>query len=171
MDWRDRAKAQVVLADYYVYIDSQNRSRKIYKQVWDLLSEDEEKIVQRTAWFENPVAIRAKVLPTFAGNTSPANPARNDMASGRIVVDYTVSSRGRVRDLRTEAFPEEFTDIQRIVHREIRQRTHRPRVVDGVPVESTDIHFEHDFSYSKADLDSIRAAKAKADDEAKSSNR
>jgi len=171
MGWRERVKAQVVLADYYVYIDSQNRSRKIYKQAWDLLSEDEEKIVQRTAWFENPVAIRAKVLPTFTGNTSPANPARNDMASGRIVVDYTVSSRGRVKDLRTEAFPEEFTDMQRIVHREIRQRIHRPRVVDGVPVESTDIHFDHDFSYSKADLDSLRAAKAKADDEAKSSNR
>jgi len=161
MDWRERAKAQLVLADYYVFIDSQNRSRKIYTQVWDLLSANEEKIVQRTAWFENPVAIRAGVLPTFAGNASPGNPARDDLASGKIVVDYSVSARGRVRDLRTEAFPEEFTDMQRVVHREIRQRVHRPRVVDGAPVESVDLQFEHDFSYTRADLEALRAAKAK----------
>lgn len=168
MDWRERAKAQLVLADYYVFIDSQNRSRKLYKKVWDLLSEDEEKIVQRTAWFKDPVAIRAEMLPTFASNASPDNPARDDIASGKIVVDYTVSVRGHVRDLRTEAFPEEFTDMQRVVHREIRHRTYRPRVVDGAPVESEDIHFEHDFSYSKADLDALRAAKTKAvDDEEK----
>jgi len=171
MDWRERAKAQLVLADYYVYIDSQNRSRRVYKQVWDLLSADEEKIVQRTAWFENPVAIRAEVLPAFAGNTSPGNPARDDIASGTIVVDYTVSSRGRVRDLRTEAFPEEFTDMQRVVHREIRQRIHRPRVVDGVPVESIDVHFEHDFSYAKANLEALRATQAEAEIDEKDSDR
>jgi tetratricopeptide (TPR) repeat protein len=165
MEWRERSKAQVVLADYYVFIDSQNRSRKIYKQVWDQLSEDEEKIAQRTAWFKDPVAIRAEILPTFAGNASPGNPERDDIASGRIVVDYTVSARGRVRDLRTEAFPEEFTDMQRTVHREIRQRVHRPRVVDGVPVNSEDMHFEHDFSYTKADLEALRAAKVEAKEE------
>jgi hypothetical protein len=165
MEWRERSKAQVVLADYYVFIDSQNRSRRIYRQVWDQLSEDEEKIAQRTAWFKDPVAIRAEILPTFAGNASPGNPERDDIASGRIVVDYTVSARGRVRDLRTEAFPEEFTDMQRTVHREIRQRVHRPRVVDGVPVNSEDMHFEHDFSYTKADLEALRAAKVKAEEE------
>jgi len=164
MDWRERAKAQLVLADYYVYIDSQNRSRKIYKQVWDLLTDDEEKIVQRNVWFENPVAIRAERLPTFAGNASPSNPARDDIVTGKIVVDYTVSTRGRVRDLRTEAFPEEFTDMQRVVHREIRRRIHRPRVVDGAPVESVDLRFEHDFSYAKADLEALRAAKAEQDE-------
>ena len=165
MEWRERSKAQLVLADYYVFIDSQNRSRKIYKRVWDQLSEGEEKIAQRTAWFEDPVAIRAEILPTFAGNAAPGNPERDDISSGRIVVDYTVSVRGRVRDLRTEAFPEEFTDIQRVVHREIRQRVHRPRVVDGVPVESVDMRFEHEFSYKKADLEALRAAKAKEEDD------
>jgi tetratricopeptide (TPR) repeat protein len=164
MDWRERAKAQVVLADYYVYIDSQNRSRRIYKQVWDLLSADEEKIAQRSAWFSDPVAIRAEVLPTFAGSASPGNPARDDILTGKIVVDYTVSARGRVRDLRTEAFPEEFTDMQRVVHREIRRRTHRPRVVDGAPVESVDLRFEHDFSYARADLEALRAAQAEKEE-------
>ena len=51
--------------------------------------------------------------------------------------------------------------MQRVVHREIRQRVHRPRVVDGAPVESVDLRFEHDFSYARADLEALRAAKAK----------
>ena len=170
MDWRQRAKAQIVLADYYTYIDSQNRARKLYKRVWDLLTADEAHLAQRSAWFKDPGAIRAERLPTFAGNAAPGNPAREDILSGRIVVDYTVSVRGRVRDLRTEAFPPEFTDMQRVVHREIRQRIHRPRVVDGVPVQSDDMHFEHDFEYSKADLEALRAAKIKADEAKKRGN-
>jgi len=170
MDWRQRAKAQIVLADYYTFIDSQNRARKLYKQVWDLLSANEEFIAQRTAWFQNPVAIRAEILPLFAGNAAPGNPARNDILSGKIVVDYTVSARGRIRDLRTEAFPPEFTDMQRVVHRAIRSRTHRPRVVDGVPVQSDDLHFEHDFDYLKADLEALREAKIKADEAKKNGN-
>jgi len=170
MDWRQRAKAQIVLADYYIYIDSQNRARKLYKQVWDLLSTDDEHLAQRTAWFQDPGAIRAERLPTHAGNAAPGNPARNDILSGRIVVDYTVSARGRVRNLRTEAFPPEFNDMQRVVHREIRQRIHRPRVVDGAPVQSDDMHFEHDFEYSKADLEAIRAANIKAAEAKKNGN-
>ena len=170
MDWRQRAKAQIVLADYYIYIDSQNRARKLYQQVWDSLSTDDEHLAQRTAWFNDPVAIRAERLPTFAGNAAPGNPARDDILSGKIVVDYTVSARGHVRNLRTEAFPPEFTDMQRVVHRELRRRIHRPRVIDGVPVQSDGMHFEHDFDYSKADLEALREAKIKADEAKKNGN-
>ena len=170
VDWRQRAKAQVGLADYYIFVDSQNRARKLYKQVWDSLSTDDQLLAQRTAWFQDPSTIRAGILPTVAGNAASGNPARDDILSGKIVVDYTVSARGRVRDLRTEAFPPEFTDMQRVVHREIRRRIHRPRVIDGVPVQSDDMHFEHDFEYSKADLEAIRAAKIKADEAKKNGN-
>jgi tetratricopeptide (TPR) repeat protein len=170
LDWRQRAKAQIVLADYYIYIDSQNRARKRYKQVWEFLSTDNEHLAQRNAWFNDPSAIRAEILPTVAGKAAPGNPARDDILSGKIVVDYTVSARGRVRNLRTEAFPPEFTDMQRVVHREIRRRIHRPRVIDGVPVQSDDMHFEHDFEYSKADLEALRAAKIKADEAKKNGN-
>ena len=168
--WRQSAKAQLALADYYIYIDSQNRARKLYQRIWDSLSTDAEHIAQRTAWFQDPVAIRAEILPTFAGNAAPGNPARDDILTGKIIVDYTVSARGRVKDLRTEAFPLEFTDMQRMVHREIRSRTHRPRVVDGIAVQSDDMHFEHDFEYSKEDLDALRAAKSEADAAKKNGN-
>ncbi len=159
--WRDQAETQLALGDYYMFTDSQNRSRKLYRQVWDFLSEDEERITQRTTWFDIPVPIQTEALPIATRGASMASPSDRDLASGKIVVDYTVSVRGRVRDLRTEAFPIEFVDMQRVVHREIRGRVYRPRIVDGVPVSSEEIRFEHDFSYLKSELEAIKEADAR----------
>lgn len=164
--WRERAKARLALGDFYTYIGSQNRSRKNYKLVWEFLSTDEERIAQRTEWFGKPVAIRANRIPTTAGDGS----TRDELVTGKIIVDYSVSNHGRVREMRTEAFPEEFTDMQRVVHREIRSRIHRPRIVDGAPVNSEDLRYEHEFSYIKADLDALRAAKIIATDKQQDSD-
>jgi hypothetical protein len=72
-----------------------------------------------------------------------------------------------VRNLRTEAFPEEFTDMQKMVHREIRGRIHRPRIVDGVPIDSDNLVFEHHFSYRQSYLDTLREADEAVGEESK----
>jgi hypothetical protein len=158
LDWRERAKAALALADYYTFVDSQNRSRKGYKDVWDMLADDSEKLTLRDEWFRDPQPLREDLLPTFAGTPPSGGRPPDDLATGRIVVDYTVSARGRVRNLRTEAFPMEFTDMQRMVHREIRSRVYRPRLVDGVPVDAEDLRLEHTFTYLKSDLETLRSA-------------
>ncbi len=156
--WQDLALTKIAMADYYTFTEAQNRARKIYKQVWELLSSDEERIALRTEWFADPVPIRTEALPIYAGGIEVGGTARDDLLAGKIVVDYTVSTRGRVRDLRTEAFPPEFTDMQRMVHREIRRRIFRPRLEEGAPAQSDGLKFEHAFSYLKADLDALRKA-------------
>ena len=104
--------------------------------------------------------LRTNDLPSFAG-TYPADSAEKvEMHVGKIMVDYSVSDRGRVRKLQTEAIPPEFTDMQRIVHREIRRRIYRPKMVEAVPVDVNGIIFEHNFSYMQADLDALLAKKA-----------
>jgi tetratricopeptide (TPR) repeat protein len=158
MDWRERAKATLALADYYTFIESQNRSRKGYKDVWNMLAGDSEKLAARDEWFGDPQPLRQDLLPTFAGTPPSGGSPPGDLATGRIVVDYTISTRGRVRNLRTEAFPMEFTDMQRMVHREIRSRVYRPRLVDGVPVDAEDLRLEHTFTYLKSDLEKLREA-------------
>jgi hypothetical protein len=50
--------------------------------------------------------------------------------------------------------------MQRVVHREIRRRVYRPRIADGVAVDSNGLRFEHAFSYLQSDLDALRAANA-----------
>jgi tetratricopeptide (TPR) repeat protein len=163
MPWREQASTQVALADYYVFIESQSRARKIYLNVWDSLSVDAEHIEQREDWFTDPVAVRTDDLPISAGKNGDS--PRDDILSGKIVVEYSVSSRGRVRDLRTEAFPPEYTDIQQMVHREIRGRVHRPRLEGGVPVDAENLIYEHPFSYAKADLDEMRRDIAEANND------
>ena len=166
MDWRDRSQATLALADYYIFVDSQNRAKKTYAQLWNILATDnEEQLAQREEWFSNPSPISAEAIPNFAGKPPAGGTPKSDLADGRIVVDYTITARGRVRNLRTEAFPEQFTDMQRIVHREIRGRIHRPRIVDGVPVEAAGLRYEHEFTYLISDLEKLREANAKADSE------
>jgi len=170
-DWRELAETKIALADYYTFTEAQNRSRKIYRQVWALLSEDEERLALRNEWFADPVAIRTEALPLYAGGIGGGGSSRNDLQAGKVIVTYSVSTRGRVRDLQTEAIPAEFTDMQRMVHREIRRRIFRPRLVDGDAVDADGLVFEHAFSYVQADLDALRAAQTPPDSEQKADDK
>lgn len=156
--WRDLTMTQIALADYFTYTESHSRARRIYREIWQSLDEDEERIALRDELFRDPVPIREDSLPVFAGGIAGDRSSRNDLVAGRIIVDYTVSTRGRVRELRTESIPPEFTDMQRMVHREVRRRVYRPRVVDGDTVEAENARFEHAFSYLQSDLDTLREA-------------
>jgi tetratricopeptide (TPR) repeat protein len=154
MDRRELSTTRLALADYYVYVEAHNRAQKIYREVWELLSVDDAHIAHRNELFADPVPVQTSLLPLYSGG---AGASHNDLQSGRVVVDYTVSTRGRVKNLKTESFPPEFTVIQSVVHREIRGRIFRPRVVEGEVVEANDMVFEHLFSYTQSDLDNLRA--------------
>ena len=127
-----------------------------------MLEDDVEKITQREAWFNDPVPLRPNQLPTYAGGDPPTGAAPGELITGRVVVDYSVSTRGRVNNIRTEAFPEEFVTMQKMVHREVRARVHRPRVVDGVPVDAEGLRYEHEFTYFQTDLEALRKTAADA---------
>lgn len=158
MDWRDSVRVRLALADYYNYTNAQNRARNLYAESWDFLSTDDEKIEARNALFADPVPIRVETLPVFAGRGLIGEVQPDEILKGKILVTYNVTSRGRVRDLKTEAVPPEFTDMQIMVHREIRSRLFRPRFVDGKPVAAEDVVFEHEFAYTQADLDTLKRA-------------
>lgn len=157
--WLDLANAQLALADYYVSNETHNRARKIYLQVWNDLSLDEDRMNMRRELLEKPIPVRVETLPRYTSGGAAGEPPEGFM-TGTIQVDYTVSTRGRVRNIRTEAKPSEFTDMQRMVHREIRRRVFRPVLEEGVPVESASQVFEHEFLYAASELEEIRRQKA-----------
>lgn len=158
--WLELAMARLALADYYLSNETHNRARKIYLQVWTELSRDEDRIELRRELLEQPVVIREEPLPRFAsgGGEKPLT----GLLSGSVQVDYTVSARGRVRNIRSEVKPTEFSGMLRMVHREVRRRIFRPALVEGVPVESSSQRFEHGFFYSQAELDNLIRKKAEA---------
>ena len=161
LDWNVLIKTKLALADYYTFIDAQNRARRIYREVWVYLSSDDERLTARSELLDQPVPLRPDNLPTYAGRQGGNGPRQNVLLKGKIIVDYSVSSRGRVRNLKTEAIPAEFTDMRRIVQRKIRRRIYRPRVEDAAPVDVDGLVYEHTFSYLQADLDALREKKGK----------
>lgn len=162
--WLDRAKAQLALADYYIGTETHSRARKMYAGIWDDLSVDEDRLEMRTELLQRPSPLREGGLPTYAGTSSNDGPGA-DFLTGVVEVNYTVSSKGRVRNIRTEANPPEFTDMQRMVHREIRSRVFRPVLEEGEPVESPNQFFRHEFFYTQGQLDSLKRKEAQEEKE------
>ena len=162
--WLDLANARLALADYYIGTETHNRARRMYLEIWNELSTDEDRLEMRSELLERPIPIREGGLPRYAGNSSSGSPDENFL-NGIIQVDYTVSPRGRVKNIRTEADPIEFTDMQRMVHREIRARVFRPVLDEGVPVESGNQVFRHEFFYTQGQLDSLKRKKALAEED------
>lgn len=156
LNWRELVDTKLALADHYTFVESYNRARKIYGEVWLELSGDEERLTTRADLLELPTALMAEPLPSHVGNIADSGKPREQLLTGKIRVDYNVSTRGRVRNIRTEAIPEEFTDMQRIVHREIRRRVFRPKMADGNLQVSENLVFEHSFFYRQSDLDKLK---------------
>ena len=111
LDWHEVASTKLALADYYLYVEEYGRSNRQYKEVWEFLSTDDERLAARGELLEQPVALRVNELPPYAGGIPARNLGPGELIVGTIVVNYTVTIRGRVRELRTEAFPPEFTDM------------------------------------------------------------
>ena len=155
--WLELATTKLALADHYAYFDGQSRARKLYQEVWDELSVDEDRLEVRRDLLEQPIALLTQPLPLYAGNSSEAA-SGEAMLQGTIRVDYSISARGRVKNIRTEADPAEFTDMQRMVHREVRGRFFRPPMVDGIPTDAENQVFIHEFLYQQAELDALREA-------------
>ena len=154
--WLETAMTKLALADYYGYFEGYSRARKLYEEVWGDLSADEDRLAARRNLMERPILLREERLPENTGGA--ASTSSGATMTGTIRADYTISTRGRVKDLRTVASPAEFTDMQRAVHREVRARFFRPPMVDGSPVETDDQVFEHRFSYQQAELEALREA-------------
>lgn len=155
LHWSELARVQLALADHYTYAQSNNRARNIYADVWNLLSADEERLEMRKEVLEKPVVLVEGAIPKYAFGSGEKLADDEELLTGTIRVDYTVSPRGRVRNIRTEAMPAEFTDMQQMVHREIRRRVFRPQMRDAETSGSDTLVFEHKFFYRQADLDKL----------------
>ncbi|MDH3576513.1 MAG: tetratricopeptide repeat protein [Gammaproteobacteria bacterium] len=170
ISWRVLAETKLALADYYIYADSQSRARRIYTEAWNLLSTDQERLAVRAELLEQPVVLMREPLPQYVGEKPPDGTSTDGLLTGTIRADYTVSARGRVRNIRTEAIPPQFTDMQQIVHREIRQQVFRPRMSDEGLLESDNLVFEHSFFYRQADLDKLTREAPQANQQSTNEN-
>lgn len=156
--WRMLVETKLALGDHYNFRGNPGRARKVYAEVWDLLSEDAERLETRQQVLEQLVALNEDAVTHYVGSATRADraSANSEIREGRIVVTYDVSSRGRVGNLRIiEEEPGQFDDMRRTVVRELRTRIFRPRHVDGHPVDTPNQVFRHTYYYLQDELDQM----------------
>ena len=158
-DWATVASSSLSLADYYMMQGSIVRARKLYKELWESLSTDESGVLFRDEIFGRAVPLNDRPIPEFASEAgpSPLGGPSDEFLQGSVTVSFSVTDRGRVIEIEpVEVVPGEFTDMQKLVHREVRGRLYRPRFEDAEPVKTTDQVFTHLFYYKQSDLEERR---------------
>jgi tetratricopeptide (TPR) repeat protein len=162
-DWATAANSKLSLADYYMMQGNHTRSLRLYRELWESLTGDEQKLLFRDQVFGEPVPLNGRAIPEFAGEAGPSPLGRpsEEFLQGSVTLSFSVTDRGRVTEIEPiEVVPGEFADMEQLVHREIRGRLYRPRFEDAEPVISTNEVFTHRFYYKQSDLDERREAAA-----------
>ncbi len=159
--WIHQADTKLALADYFMQQQSVPSARKVYRDVWELLSAEDERLEHRRRTLEelNPLVLGA--VPDFAGDASRGDLVSSDIdvREGTVAVSFDVSSRGRVSNLQVVEFsPADFPEMLRNVQRQVRTRLYRPRFRNGEPVDTEGEAFVHSFYYRVAEMEERRAA-------------
>lgn len=166
LPWFEKASTRLALADYYLARESHSRARRIYSDVWKELSASEDGTDMRPELMQSLQPIWQEPLPPYTKGAAGVKDTRNgDVRNGAVTVKYVIDQRGhpRIAEIRTQ--PEEFSDMERMVVREIKQRRFRPLVIDGDITQSEIQTFSHEFRYRQSELDEIRAENAKVEDD------
>ena len=158
--WMHEADTKLALGDYFVKEGSMPSARRVYSDVWDLLSTGDDRLAHRARTLEKLNPLVLPELSEFAGDTN-----RNDLIAsdvdvreGVVTLSYSVSKRGSVEDIETIEFrPEEFPEMLRDAQRQLRSRLYRPLHRDGEPVDATDQVFSHSFYYRVDEMERRRA--------------
>ncbi|MEE4659080.1 MAG: hypothetical protein V2J89_01350 [Halieaceae bacterium] len=122
------ARTLLALGDWHQWYDSPQRASEAYTQTWQLLSRSGD-TATRDQWFAAPVELPANGA-FWAGPGSYREYSSQTVVAAR----FTVTERGRVSELETEALAEENAGVASRLYRRIRDMRFRPRLSDGEPV-------------------------------------
>ena len=153
IDWRIAQDAYIGAADFYTMTDEQSRARVLYRSAWQLLSGTEEQLLQRKEHLEQ-VAPLLQLSPDL----TVAIPAGVDiedssveLITGSIISQFTVSRRGKLRDIGlVEIYPERNDRIEAEVKRALTTFIYRPRFERGVAVDTAGVLVRYEFPYPRA---------------------
>ena len=162
-DWGTATNSKLSLADYYMMQGNLTRARKMYREIWESLSGDEARLLFRDEIFSRVVPLNDRPIPEFASEAGPTplGTPSEEFLQGSVTVSFSVTDRGRVIKVEpVEVVPAEFTDMEKLVYREVRGRLYRPRFEEAEPVKSSDEVFTHLFYYKLSDLEDRREAAA-----------
>ena len=161
--WKIRATTKLALGDYYMYIGSDNRGRKVYVDAWQDLSIDAAALNFRKESMESAILLDDPPLPKYITGDSDEKSVRKseDLLTASLTINYEVNNRGRVSAIKLiDASPPDFTQMMRAVQRNLRARIYRPRYEDAMPTVTPNQILVHEYFYRQSDLDEIRTRRS-----------
>jgi len=154
-DWQILGQTMLSLGDYYVLSARANRAARIYKVLWTLLSEDEERLGNRREYLERLNILQEIYPPKYyrSEQIDEGIPKDEEFETGTISYGFTVNAAGKAVDIyHIETHPPEFQDMSDRVRRNLRRLVYRPRLEDGTIVNTPETTYTHEFFYRPEDL-------------------
>jgi tetratricopeptide (TPR) repeat protein len=157
--WRDTFGALIAMGDFYILSSRTTKAIRAYEDAWAVISEDEndvERIAARDDTLGQLHVLQDIHPPKYfqdRQNKRVAAKEGEEFLTGTVVAGYRVTSRGTTRGIKIiYANPQGLEDMEYAFSREMNRLVHRPRLVDGEVVETTDQSYTHTFLYRASDL-------------------
>jgi tetratricopeptide (TPR) repeat protein len=156
--WEIRENALLSLADFYLLSKKTIKARRLYQNVWDLLSEDASRFINRYNHLEVLVLLQDINPPIYYGANKNKDALEYDdqFERGKVVTKFMVNTRGRVKNLEViEMYPLGLTNIRQVVLKEMKRLIYRPRLENRRLVNTENMTYTHEFFYRQSDLASV----------------
>jgi len=153
--WEIKESTFLSLADFYIFSDKSGRAIRAYQDTWDLLSEDESRMLNRYNHLEALVLLQDIYPPKYHGTDEDSAQLEDDeqFEQGRIVTKFMVNTRGRARSFEIiEVHPAGLQEMEQAVLKEMRRLIYRPRLENREVVETENMTYTHEFFYRESDL-------------------
>lgn len=152
VDWRILTEALLALGDFYTLIEEPGRARIMYRDAWQLLTDDDTRTAIRGALLETPVPLLQPEpdLTVALPFDEQGNPTAAGWETGYIVTQFTVTRRGRLADIGLlEMSPERNEAIEAEVKLALSRHVFRPRFESGFVADSPGQTLRFEFPYPK----------------------
>lgn len=153
--WQIHEQTMLALGDYYVLSGRANRASRVYIELWDVLSTDEERLRNRRDNLEELNLLQNIYPPKYYRSESIEEgfPDEDEYETGTVSFGFTVDTSGRPSSVEhIETRPPEFEDMRERVRRNLRYIVYRPRMKDGELVSTPDVVYTHEFYYRPEDI-------------------
>jgi hypothetical protein len=98
--WEIKESTFLSLADFYIFSAKSGKAKRAYQDTWDLLSEDESRMLNRYNHLETLVLLQDIYPPRYHGIDEDSVKLEDDeqFEQGKVVTKFAVSTNGRTKD-------------------------------------------------------------------------
>jgi tetratricopeptide (TPR) repeat protein len=150
VDWRVRNEAILALGDFYTVTGEQARARVYYRDAWNFLTADPERLPQRIIDLEGVVPLQQPLPDMTVALPRGDNSSSTKLDTGHITTQFTVTRRGGVEEIGlVEISPERNAEIEAEVKRSLTRYLYRPRIANGSAVSTPGQTLRYEFPYPR----------------------